>query len=167
MMGYCRNCLKNYEDIAQLLVEMAKKYISDSIPLGWGATKGIWSTQWYSVYSDTVLSYPRQNCGYILYSGVCAYTLGAVLGQIADEGIEQVVQYISTTLKDQRKTGWNPNIWFQEYIVPDTEEKVLHHVPLEAHGIDSEELMIEQQRNVPELFHSLSDKHLIHNRLLY
>ena len=244
--GYYRGCVQNYAEIAGPLVELTRKYTR----FNWGPRQQEAFQRLKDVLcSDTVLAYPDPSKPYKLYTDASDYAVGAILTQTDENGLERVIQYVSSTLrgaqinyaviekeayavvyaleklrpylfgadfviytdhkplkslflKEVRNTRiqrWavlieeygapiryiegKKNVYADmlsrsrtfeintfdtcDFIVPENEDPVLPHIPVQADDIDPHQLAEEQKKDYEKMFTDLPDDVAIHKNLLY
>lgn len=96
MTGYYRACIPNYANIVEPLYFLTRKHVR----FKWGVPQQkAFETLKSILLSDIVLAYPNLQQPYKLYTDASSYAIGGILTQTDDQGIEKIVQYVSTTLK--------------------------------------------------------------------
>ena len=100
MANYYRNCIPNYANIAAPLTELTRK----NQRFHWTHHHDkSFQTLKKALTSSAVVSFPRTELPYRLYTDASDHTVGAILVQCHEDGIEHVVQYVSHQLSDTQK----------------------------------------------------------------
>ena len=94
--GYYRNCIPNYADVVEPLVSLTRRHAR----FHWGPSQqNAFEKLKQLLCSDQVLAYPNTQKPYKLYTDASNYAIGGILVQDDENGVERVVQYISSSLK--------------------------------------------------------------------
>ena len=100
MANYYRQCIPHYAKIAQPLTELTKK----NRRFTWGPIQtNAFNKLKDLLTSHPVMSYPRTDLPYRLYTDASDTCVGAILVQLHEDNIERVVQYVSHQLTDTQK----------------------------------------------------------------
>ena len=95
MTGYYRQCIPNYAHVANPLVKLTHKHAR----FVWGRVEHeAWETLRDLLVSDRVMAYPQLNKPYKLYTDACDYSVGGILVQEDENGVERPIQYFSKQL---------------------------------------------------------------------
>ena len=93
MTGFYLQCLPDYAQIAEPLEELNRKYAH----FGWGSSQSeAFEKLKQLLTSSHVMTAPRTDRPYKLYTDACDYAVGAILVQVDDGGTERVIQYFLT-----------------------------------------------------------------------
>ena len=100
MVGYYRQLVPNFAEMAQPLLAMTKKYArfewTEECQRSWEKLREM-------LMSDTILAYPQVNKPYKLFTDASKYCVAAILIQDSPEGVEKPVQYISKQLSEAQQ----------------------------------------------------------------
>ena len=97
MVGYHRQHIPNYAEIAFPLTQLTKK----NAQYQWGAPEGeAWERLKTELVSDRVMAHPQLDKPYKLYTDASAYAIGAILVQEDENGLERPVLYVSKQLNE-------------------------------------------------------------------
>ena len=95
MTGFYRDTIPNYAEIAMPLVELTKK----NRKFSWGnKQEQAFQHLKIELQSNNVMQSPDINKPYILYTDACDYSIGGILTQVNDAGVEKIIQYVSKAL---------------------------------------------------------------------
>ena len=98
--GYYRQCLNSYAETSAPLVELTRKH-----------QRFEWTDRHQKAFDDLkrllisshVMTAPDTSKPYKLYTDACDYAIGAILVQVADDGVEKVIQYVSHILSPTQR----------------------------------------------------------------
>ena len=96
MTGFYRQCLPDYAQIAEPLEELKRK----DTHFVWGPSH---SEAFEKLTSSHVMTAPRTDRPYKLYTDACDYAVGAILVQVDDSGTERVIQYVSHSFSSVKR----------------------------------------------------------------
>ena len=100
MTGFYRQCLPDYAQIAEPLEELKRKYAH----FVWGPSQSeAFEKLKQLLTSSHVMTAPRTDRPYKLYTDACDYAVGAILVQVDDSGTERVIQYVSHSLSSVQR----------------------------------------------------------------
>ena len=95
MAGYYRQCVPDFAKVAEPLHKLLRK----NTIFEWGADQqGAFDKLKELLTSDSVMTRPRPDQPYKLYTDACDYAVGAILVQTDEQGVERVIQYLSHQL---------------------------------------------------------------------
>lgn len=95
MTGYHRHHIPNYAELAYPLVRLTKKYAK----FRWNKEEiDAWDSLKKELVSERVMAHPQLDKPYRLYTDASAYSVGAILVQLDDDGVERPVMYLSKQL---------------------------------------------------------------------
>jgi transposase InsO family protein len=95
MANYYRQCIPNFAEVAQPLVALTKKHAR----FEWGESQEVAFNKLKDLLvSSHVMAAPRVGQEYFLHTDASDHTIGGILCQTDDNGVERVIQYISHQL---------------------------------------------------------------------
>ena len=97
MTGFHRHHIPDYAKLAYPLVQLTKKHARFT----WGEREAeTWGALKRELVSDRVMAHPKFDRPYKLYTDASAYSVGAILVQSDDEGVERPIMYLSKQLME-------------------------------------------------------------------
>ena len=100
MVGYYRQLVPHFADIAVPLIKLTKQYAR----FRWDEEcQKSWEKLRDALMSDSILAYPQLNKPYFLYTDASKHCVGSILCQRQDDGSERPVQYISKQLTETQQ----------------------------------------------------------------
>ena len=100
MTGFYRQCLPDFAQIAEPLQELKRKYAH----FVWGPSLSeAFKKLKQLLTSSHVMTSPRTDRPYKLYTNACDYAVGVILVQEDDSGTERVIQYVSHSLSSVQR----------------------------------------------------------------
>ena len=100
MTGYYRHCMPEYARVAEPLLDLTRKHSqfkwSDKCTEGFQKLKDLLVSSYVMAAPDTTLPYK-------LYTDACDYSVGAILVQEHEDGVERVIHYLSHALSPAQR----------------------------------------------------------------
>lgn len=146
MMGYYRQCIPDFADTSEPLVQLLHNF-----PFEWTASQQhAFETHKQKLKEAPILVYPYYNKEFILYTDAIKLAIGAIQAQLDDERVDHPVVYTSFVPKKHDKNYINTE---KESLALLHEVKKLYHYVYSTHFIvvtDHDLLKWLQQLKEPE-----------------
>ena len=102
MAGYYRQCIPNFSEIAEPLIAMTRK----GSRFRWREKEEeAWTKLKNELTSEQVMAFPDVSKPYRLYTDSSCYSIGGILTQVDEKGLERPIHYFSKALK-QGQIRW-------------------------------------------------------------